>query len=60
VREDAFVELFLHGSQVGAHDELGLGGHALEHVSLHAPQHVRAKQLVQLVHLLLLGDVREI
>ena len=60
VGEDVLVELSLQRSQVGSHNELRLGRHALEHVGLHSAQHVRAEKLVKLVYLLLLGDVSEV
>ena len=42
VSQDVLVELSLQRSQVGSHDELRLGWHALEHVGLHTAQHVRS------------------
>lgn len=49
--------LLLHGAQLHSDDELGLGGHVLEHVGLQPPQHVRPQQVVELLDLVLLGDV---
>jgi len=60
VGQDALVELSLHRRQVGSDDELGLGGHALQHVGLHSPKHVGTEELVQLVDLLFLSDVGEV
>lgn len=59
-RQNVLVVLLLHRRQLDAHDELRLGRHVLEHVGLESPQHVGPEQLVQLLHLILLGDVGEL
>ena len=58
-REDVLVDLLLQRRQVRPHNKLRLGGHVLQHVRLHATQHVRPQQLMQLPHLLLLRDILE-
>ena len=50
-RENELVVLLLHGGELDADDELGLGGHVLEHVGLEAAEHVRPEEVVQLLHL---------
>ena len=50
----------LHGAQLHTHDQLCLGRHVLEHVSLEPPQHVRAQHVMQLFNLVLLGNVRKL
>lgn len=47
----------LHLTELHADDQLGLGRHVLEHVSLEPPQHVRPQQVVQLLDLVFFGDV---
>lgn len=49
--------LLLHGAQLHPDDQLRLGGHVLEDVSLQPPQHVRPQEVVKLLDLVLLGDV---
>lgn len=51
--------VLLHGAQLHPDDQLGLGGHVLEDVGLQPPQHVRPQQVVELLDLVLLGDVGE-
>lgn len=50
----------LHLTELHADDELGLGRHILEHISLEPPQHVRPQQVVQLLDLVFLGDVSKL
>ena len=52
--------LLLHGAELHPDDELCLGGHVFEHVGLQPPQHVGAQHVVELLDLVLFGDVREL
>lgn len=47
----------LHGAELHPDNELRLRRHVLEDVSLQPPEHVRAQQVVELLNLVLLGDV---
>ena len=47
----------LHGAEVYPDDELALGGDALQHVGLETPQHMGSQKVMQLLDLVLLGDV---
>lgn len=47
----------LHLAQLHADDQLGLGRHVLEDISLEPPQHVRPQQIMQLLDLVFFGDV---
>lgn len=51
------VHSLLHGAQLHAHDEFWLGGHVLQHIRLEATQEVGTQQVMELLHLVLLGDV---
>lgn len=44
----------LHLAQLHSHDELRLGWHVLEHISLEPPQHVGTQQVMELFNLVLL------
>lgn len=44
----------LHLAQLHSHDELRLGRHVLEHISLEPPQHVGTQQVMELFNLVLL------
>lgn len=52
--------ILLHGAQLYPDDQLGLGGHVLEDVSLQPPQHVRPQEVMKLLDLVLLGDVSKL
>ena len=52
--------LLLHGAELHPDDELRLGGHVLEDVGLQPPQHVGPQHVVELLDLVLLGDVRKL
>jgi len=52
--------LLLHGAELHADDELRLGGHVLEDVGLEPAQHVGPQHVVELLDLVLLGDVRKL
>ncbi len=58
--QNELVVLALHWRHVNAHDELGLGGHVLEHVGLEAAQKMGAEQVVEFLHLVVLGEVAEL
>ena len=55
--EDVLVVLLLHGGEFDSDDELGLRGHAQQHVGFESTQHVRTQHVVQLFDLFLLRDV---
>ena len=52
--------VLLHRAQLHSDNQLGLGGHVLEDVGLQPPQHVGPQQVVELLDLVLLGDVGEL
>ena len=52
--------LLLHGAELHTDDELRFGRHVLEDVSLQPPQHVRPQQVMELLDLVLFGDVGEL
>lgn len=52
--------VLLHGTQLHSDDQLGLGGHVLEDVGLQPPQHVRPQKVVELLNLVLFGDVSKL
>lgn len=52
--------LLLHGTQLHSDNQLGLGGHVLEDVGLQSPQHVRPQKVMELLNLVLFGDVRKL
>lgn len=49
--------ILLHGTQLHSDNQLSLGGHVLEDVGLQSPQHVRPQKVVELLNLVLFGDV---
>lgn len=52
--------VLLHRAQLHSDNQLGLGGHVLEDVGLQPPQHVRSQQVVELLDLVLLGDISKL
>lgn len=52
--------ILLHRAQLHSDNQLGLGRHVLEDVSLQPPQHVRSQQVVELLDLVLLRDVSKL
>lgn len=52
--------LLLHRAQLHSDNQLGLGRHVLEDVSLQPSQHVRPQQIVELLDLVLLGNVSKL
>lgn len=54
------IFLLLHGTQLHSDNQLGLGGHVLEDVGLQSPQHVRTQKVMELLNLVLFGDVRKL
>lgn len=52
--------ILLHRAQLHSDNQLGLGGHVLEDVGLQSAQHVRPQQVMELLDLVLLGNVSEL
>lgn len=52
--------VLLHRTQLHSDNQLGFGGHVLEDVSLQPPQHVRPQEVMELLNLVLFGDVSEL
>ena len=52
--------VLLHRAQLHPDNQLRLGGHVLEDVSLQPPQHVRPQEVMKLLDLVLLGDVSKL
>ena len=54
------VHSLLHGAELHPDDELRLGGHVFEDVRLQPPEHVGSQHVVQLLDLVLFGDVSKL
>lgn len=52
--------LLLHCAKLHSDNKFGLGGHVLEHIGFQPPEHVRAKHVMQLLDLVLLGNVSKL
>lgn len=55
-----YCVILLHGTQLHSDNQLSLGRHVLEDVGLQSPQHVRPQKVMELLNLVLFGDVRKL
>lgn len=59
-RISPLTDSLLHGAELYSDNELSLRGHVFEHISLQPPEHVWAQHVMQLLDLVLLGDVSKL
>lgn len=52
--------VLLHWAQLNSNNELSLGGHVFENISLQPPEHVWSQHVMQLLDLVLFGNVRKL
>lgn len=52
--------ILLHEAELHPDDQLGFSRHVLEDVRLEPPQHVRSQQVVELLDLVLFGDISKL